>query len=826
MPALPQSGARQDREAPTISDWPIDFFISRRGSAAQAAQEVAGILTDEGYSVLLQDYDFGHGVNFIAAIDDALRRCRDLIVLLTRDYADSKFTTTTEVANFLAAAGRADEERALIVLRFEQCEPGGVLAGHVYGDLFGVNDKDKRRDIILAAIKGLPVALPARPKTVHGVPPRNRDFIGRDDVIGQVHATLLEDEIAAPVVLHGLGGIGKSSLAAEYAHRCGGDYAGVWWAPAENRTMLIDGLAELARALDERLGSTFLPRIAEPPDLEKLARTGLAKLAGRRKPWLLIYDNVPTPAAIQGLLPGGSARLIITTRFNGWPGWATEMAVEIMPQDAATELLLRRNRGSREDAGKLAVALGCLPLALDQAGAYLRRTGTSFSRYIARVEELVGKTIGDEANVRATFDLAIRQAANECPAAEALLAFLAVLAPERVPLDVIDDTILPEAERDDALIALTAVSLVRHDPFPDETPALTVHRLVQAAARARNAATDGSRAVIETAIRRLGQAFPNNGYSEPKSWPRSEKLMPHALALREQAHRANIASHDFAFLLDAAANALHGRGAFGAAEPLLQEAVAIARSVLGPQHIDLGQWLNNLANIYMNTARYAEAEPLYREAIEIGTLTPGRGSFGVATRISNLANLLMETGRYEESERLFREALQTVAATRGKRDPMYAARLRSLALLLHRTGRFDESEAAFREAIAVGKAASGCDDPHVVSWHAQLANILRDTGRAAEAESLYRDAIEKLAASLGAAHPGVAGVRRDLARLLVAAGRAEEALSQAQQGLTAQERAFGRNHIWTAELAAVVVEALDRLGRGPEAADIRAAYGC
>src|SRR6202048_1197611 len=153
----------------------------------------------------------------------------------------------------------------------------------------------------------LPSALRRRRRTVHALPPRNRDCVGRDDMIGQLHATLLSAESPAPMWLNGLGGIGKSSLAAEYAHRCGGDYAGVWWARAENRTMLIDSLAELARALDDRLGSTFLSRITEPPDLEKLAQTGLAKLAARRKPWLLIYDNVVRPAAIEGLIPPGGA---------------------------------------------------------------------------------------------------------------------------------------------------------------------------------------------------------------------------------------------------------------------------------------------------------------------------------------------------------------------------------------------------------------------------------------------------------------------------------------------------------------------------------------
>src|SRR5262249_51496975 len=150
----------------------------------------------------------------------------------------------------------------------------------------------------------------------------------------------------------------------------------------------------------------------------------------------IVYDSVPNPTEIEGLIPGGSARLIITTRYAGWPGWATEIALDPMVPDAAVELLLGHGRGGREDAYKFGEALGFLPLALDQAAAYLRRTGTTFARYCARVEELIGKNVGGQASVRATFDLAIRQATDDCPAAETILSFLAVLAPYRVPLDL------------------------------------------------------------------------------------------------------------------------------------------------------------------------------------------------------------------------------------------------------------------------------------------------------------------------------------------------------------------------------------------------------
>jgi hypothetical protein len=230
-----------------------------------------------------------------------------------------------------------------------------------------------------------------------------------------------------------------------------------------------------------------------------------------------------------------------------------------MAPEASAEFLLKRTgRSDRDGATKLAAALGHLPLALDHAGAYLRLTGASFDRYANRLEELIATTPRGAtypASVGATFGLAITKVVAECPAADELLAFLAMLAPERIPLDVVDASILEEEQREAALAALAGVSLVRHDPYPDAMPAVCVHRLVQAAARTRLATSDRSRAVLEMAIRRLSEAFPDNGYSEPKSWPQCKKLLPHALELWDKARLAGVENAALAMLLDGAANA-------------------------------------------------------------------------------------------------------------------------------------------------------------------------------------------------------------------------------------------------------------------------------
>ena len=161
------------RRETSISD--VDFFISRRGGAAAVAQEVAEVVKDEGYTVFVQDYDIPYSAQFIEEMHNGLTRCRHLIVLLTKDFTESKFTMM-EVSSFLAATQSTADERRLIVLRVDDCEPKGILAGRVFADLVGVDDLEQTKALIVAAVEGRSTAQPRRHKLFEGVPPRDANF--------------------------------------------------------------------------------------------------------------------------------------------------------------------------------------------------------------------------------------------------------------------------------------------------------------------------------------------------------------------------------------------------------------------------------------------------------------------------------------------------------------------------------------------------------------------------------------------------------------------------------------------------------------------------
>src|SRR5262249_45840501 len=153
-----------------------------------------------------------------------------------KDYLDAPFTKL-EWTNFLAAEMQSNGSRRLIPLRVDDVTLTGLFASRVYGDLVGVTDPARRRDVILKAASGRIIERPREPQIVRGVPPVNPSFIGRRKLIDALHQALMAAERPAAVTqvaIYGLGGAGKTTLAAEYVHKHSKHYAGIWWASAES----------------------------------------------------------------------------------------------------------------------------------------------------------------------------------------------------------------------------------------------------------------------------------------------------------------------------------------------------------------------------------------------------------------------------------------------------------------------------------------------------------------------------------------------------------------------------------------------------------------
>lgn len=461
-----------------------DFFLSRRGSVASVAQEVSDVLTDEGYSVLVQDYDIPLGASFVEAMHDGIRNSRDLVVLLTHDYEASAYTRK-EFTSFEARRLRDPSEHHVIILRCEDISPDGLLADNVFQDLVGVFDPAERRRRIMAAVRR---ETPAERKPIRpfiGVPPAVVDFAGRADTLDLLDDILRYDSRdpsdtpgarrTGRAVVVGAGGLGKTSLSAEYVRRYRAFYAGILWCAAESRTSLVSSLAMHAEWLGGR-------RPTDADRLEAAAEETLRRLGERRGTWLLVYDNVPAPDAMADLVPPDGTRLLVTSRSGAWSGWAEQVTLDGLHPDEAVGLLKARSgrSGEQPSAAGLAEALGCFPLALEHAAAFCRVSGATFSEYRSRIAEMVrlvpqGARYGG--SIYASVGIGYDTASTD---AKRLLHTLAFLAPDHIRTEMLAVAVPDLVRRVAILESLSSLSLV----LVDGTKVL-MHRLSQEVVRQR-----------------------------------------------------------------------------------------------------------------------------------------------------------------------------------------------------------------------------------------------------------------------------------------------------------------------------------------------------
>ena len=331
--------------------------------------------------------------------------------------------------------------------------------------------------------------------------PRPVFLAGREGLLAELGARLAGGPGPRVAVLCGLGGAGKTSVAIEYAHRHLAEVAVCWQFPAEDPAVLAAGFGELAAQLGVR--EAVDPRDPVASVHGVLARAG----------WLVVFDNVPDRAAVEAFVPpAGPGRVLITTQNQHWPpGQALDVPV-LDTEVAAGFLVNRTGDADRASARKLADQLGGLPLALEQAAAYVQATGTTLAGYLplfrARQAELLarGEAAGHPADVAATLGLALSRLAGEAPAAARLARVLAFLAPEPVPLTLllageqaagllsreVAATVGPVlgdlVAAGDAVTALRRYSLVT----PAGDGLVLVHRLVQAITRAQLSAEEAA----------------------------------------------------------------------------------------------------------------------------------------------------------------------------------------------------------------------------------------------------------------------------------------------------------------------------------------------
>ncbi len=659
--------------------------------------------------------------------------------------------------------------------------------------------------------------------------PRNPFFTGREDQLAAIHTALTSRGRAA---LSGLGGMGKTQTAVEYAYRYRDDYRYVFWVRADTELALTSGYVAIAQRLNLPL------KDAENQDeTVQAVRVWL----GREEDWLLIFDNADRPELVQPFLPREiKGHILVTSRAQDFQDLGIVQPLEmttLSPEEAITFLFTRTGRtdpnpisparGNRirptqetdpspeyQAAIDLAAELGYLPLALEQAAAYIVTNRVPFTDYLnsyrkqrlKRLEKAKPKLGHYPDSVATTWALNLKEVQKEAPAAAALLNYCAFLHPDGIPFNLFTygaaelgeslSTALADAADDpldlyDLLNPLGSYSLVRVEP---ESQSFSLHRLVQEVIRAE-LGDEGCQNWVEPLFRAIAQLTPEKGKDiEYHDWPALAPLVNHVQDLASHCQQHAIASTAAADVFNVMGAYLLERGQYALADPLLQKALDLRRNLLGDEHEDIGDSLNYCARFYQLQGCYHEAEPLYQEALAMYKRLLGDEHPYIATSLNNLASLYDSQGRYGEAEPLHQDALAMYKRLLGDEHPYIAQSLNNLATLYHNRGRYEEAEPLYQDALAMRKRLLGEEHPDVASSLNNLALLYHNQGRYEEAAPLYQQALGMRKQLLGEAHPDVASSLLNLGALRYNQTRYRDALALLLQAQPIYLATLGPNH--------------------------------
>ena len=544
-----------------------------------------------------------------------------------------------------------------------------------------------------------------------------------------------------------------------------------------------------------------------------------------QRQWLLILDNADDLGMVRDFLPETyTGHILLTTRSQAMGRFAGSIELDRLEQEEGTLFLLHRagildieepleKASSRDQANALTIfqEMDGLPLALDQAGAYIEETACGlagyFTRYQQRRTELLqvrGEYLSDHPeSVATTWSLSFEKVEQQSLEAADLLRLCAFLAPDTIPEEIVTEgaaELTPALQSlasdpfllDGAIKALLRYSLIKRNA---EEKLLSLHRLVQVVLKdAMSEETQHEWA--ERTVRAVNHAFPE---VEFESWERFWKYLPHALACAVLIEQHHFAFHEAAELLHRVGWYLVDLAQYDQAESLLRHALRISEQAVGPEHLDTAHTSHTLAWLYQDRGKYAEAEPLYQRALRIREQQLGPEHRDVAASLNGLGHINYQQGKYGEAEPLYQRALRIREQQLGPEHPDVASSLNNLGFLYFDQGKYGEAEPLYQRALRISEQQLSPDHPLIAYPLTGLAGVYHQQGKYGEAESLYQHALHIREQALEAEHPDTTHTLLGLARLYQDQGKYAEAEPLYQRALHIHEQVFGPEHSDTAE---------------------------
>jgi hypothetical protein len=711
----------------------FDVFLSHNSRDKPTVERIGDRLKERGLRVWFDKWELRPGSRWQRGLAKAIASSGAVAVLIGEQGLGPWAKLEMEASLHRSAKQKLQVIPVLLPGAPEEVELPEFLDLYGWVDLRGGID-DGGIDRLFWGITGLKTSTTStlNERATWNVPyPRNPYFAGREDVLKELRETLTHDRSAAlgqALAISGLGGIGKTQTAVEYAYRYRDAYQAVFFVRADSESELISGYSEIAHLLD-------LPE-KDAQDQDAVV-AGVLRRLEMKESWLLILDNADRPELAKPFIPRSHAgHVLVTSRAQVFDllGIPHPFRLQTLPPEDALAFLLKRadregvsDPEDRRAAVTLAEELGFLPLALEQAGAYVLARHTRFQDYLASFKhhglDLLrrGQPVmdGHPDPIATTWAMNFEGVGTVSAAAADVLRASAFLSPDDIPLELLTEgaaelgAILGKALADGAgdplvidevIEPLTRYSLIDRNVH---TRTYSVHRLVQAVLR-QDLGDVERRLWAERVVKALNRVFPD---VEFETWPLCDRLLPHAKVAAELMEDLSLEVTEGGRLLNQAGYYAAERARFAEAEPLYRRALAIDEKSFGQDHPDVAIDLNNLATLLKATNRLSEAEPLMRRALAIDEKSFGQDHPDVAIRLNNLAQLLQATNRLSEAEPLMRRALAIDEKSFGQDHPDVAIDLNNLAQLLKATNRLSEAEPLMSRALAIFTKSLGEDHP-------------------------------------------------------------------------------------------------------------------
>jgi tetratricopeptide (TPR) repeat protein len=785
------------------SEYAMDFFVSHADTDTQWAEWIAAELERAGYGVIVKAWDFRPGENSLARHDEALATCRHTLCVLSPAYVESEVAART-AAHYQALEGK---ERALIPVRVADCVVPPLLGPYIQIDLADIDDEDAALQQLLTGVAGRVPRVarggfPKSSRTRVRFPGVAQDafelrghrpdpyFVGRDDELADLYRALRAGRPTSAVqVITGLGGLGKTRLAVEYAFRHDTAYSTVWWIRAEDSATMRGDYVELAQTL------------GLPFDNDNQAIAALRQELRRRRDWLLIFDNAEDPDDLFALLPEKhQGHVLVTSRRREWPHTETHR-IGNLSTPAAVEYLEQRGRvADATKARDLAEALGCLPLGLVQAASVVAG-GMPVADYLDALHkqspELFseGRAPDHELTIDSTWRVSVDHLTRRSSAAVAVFRLAAFLAADAIPLAMLKPTADMPTELSEALanpfqLNRATAALGEYSLAETTEGLLSIHRMVQAVTRAELVGEAPHWAGL--ALAAVVAAFPEN-VEDPRSWEDCERLLAHVLTCTAHANHLHIETTPTVQLLDNVTRYLLARGRIDTAATVLAQALDMAEQLRRDDLVYLSS-RNTLGLLLMHRGDPSAARKVLEEVYEARSSVLGSENLETLRAARDLVQALYGQGHLVQAAELQDRVVEKFIAILGPNDLETVTSLAYQATIFFGNGRHEHARALEEQVLEARRQVLGEDHPDTLLAKLNLAITVSVLGKRSEARAMEEQVVEARRRVLGEDHPGTLMAKLHLAETLFLQGALNAARTLEGQVVEARRRVLGEDH--------------------------------